>query len=72
MMITLETLVPATGMFSYAWLMIAVPAIVAACLLLGGTLLDKSGHLFAVVAVLFSFSDRPVQEALDLFREQAG
>ena len=23
-------------------------------------------------AVLFSFSDRPVQEALDLFREQAG
>ncbi|MBI5028080.1 MAG: NADH-quinone oxidoreductase subunit L [Actinobacteria bacterium] len=55
-MITLETLVPATGMFSYAWLMIAVPAVVAAFLLIGGRILDRVGHWLAVGAVLVSFS----------------
>jgi NADH-quinone oxidoreductase subunit L len=57
-MITLEALAPvaATGMFSYAWLMIATPAVVAAILLLFGSILDRIGHWLAVAAVLFSFS----------------
>lgn len=57
-MITLESLAPvaASGMFSYAWLMIAVPAAVAAILLLFGRILDRIGHWFAVAAVVFSFS----------------
>ncbi len=57
-MITLETLAPvaATGMFSYAWLMIAVPAVVATLLLLAGSILDRIGHWLAVAAVLFSFA----------------
>ncbi len=57
-MITLEALAPvaATGMFSYAWLMIATPAVVAAILLLSGSILDRIGHWLAVAAVLFSFS----------------
>ncbi|MCC6498253.1 MAG: NADH-quinone oxidoreductase subunit L [Propionibacteriaceae bacterium] len=57
-MITLETLAPvaATGMFSFAWLMIAVPAVVAAILLLLGSILDRVGHWIAVAAVLFSFA----------------
>jgi len=55
-MITLETLVPATGLFSYAWLMIAVPAVVAAVLLLFGSILDRIGHWLAVAAVLVSFT----------------
>jgi NADH-quinone oxidoreductase subunit L len=57
-MITLETLAPvaATGMFTVAWLMIAVPAVSAAVLLLLGSILDRIGHWVAVAAVLFSFS----------------
>ncbi len=57
-MITLETLAPvaATGMFSYAWLMIAAPAVTAAILLLFGSMLDRVGHWVAVASVLFSFS----------------
>ncbi|HOC12808.1 MAG TPA: NADH-quinone oxidoreductase subunit L [Propionicimonas sp.] len=57
-MITLETLAPvaATGMFAYAWLMIAVPAVSAALLLLAGSILDRIGHWIAVAAVTFSFS----------------
>ena len=57
-MITLETLAPvaATGMFGYAWLMIAVPAVTAAVLLLLGSILDRVGHWLGVAAVLFSFS----------------
>ena len=57
-MITLETLAPvaATGMFAYAWLMIAVPAVSAALLLLAGRMLDRVGHWIAVAAVTFSFS----------------
>ncbi len=57
-MITLETLaapVAATGMFSLAWLMIAVPAVVAAFLLLAGPMLDRVGHWLAVGAALTSF-----------------
>lgn len=57
-MITLETVAPvaATGMFSFAWLMIAVPAVVAALLLLAGSILDRVGHWLAVGAAFFSFS----------------
>jgi NADH-quinone oxidoreductase subunit L len=58
-MIILEsTLAPvaATGMFSLAWLMIAVPAAVAAILLLFGSILDRVGHWLAVAAALVSFS----------------
>lgn len=53
---TLETIVPATGMFSWAWLMIAVPALGAAVLLLFGRLVRKSGPWIAVGAVVISFA----------------
>jgi NADH-quinone oxidoreductase subunit L len=57
-MITLESVAPvaATGMFSLAWLMIAVPAVMAGVLLLLGSILDRIGHWLAVAAVLVSFS----------------
>ncbi len=68
-MITLETLAPvaATGLFSLAWLMIAVPAAVAALLLLGGRLFDRVGHWLAVAAVVASFGI-----AAALFVQQLG
>ncbi len=53
---TLETIVPATGMFSLAWLMIAVPALGAAVLLLFGRLVRKAGPWIAVAAVVMSFA----------------
>ena len=57
-MTVLETIVPvaATGMFNWAWLMIAIPALGAALLLLGGRALDKVGPPIAVGAVLASFA----------------
>ena len=57
-MTLLETIVPvaATGMFSYGWLMIALPAIGAALLLLTGKALDRTGHWIALGAVTLSFS----------------
>lgn len=48
--------VAASGMFRLAWTMIAVPALVAAFLLLAGRVTDKWGHLLATVAVLWSFA----------------
>ncbi len=57
-MISLETTfapVLATGLTSYAWLIIAIPAISAAVLLLGGRLLDQVGHWLGVAAVTASF-----------------
>ena len=56
-MTVLETISPiaATGMFSWAWLMIAIPALGAALLLLGGSALDKLGPPLAVGAVAASF-----------------
>ena len=65
----LETIEPvaATGLFSWAWLMIATPAIVAAMLLLAGKVADAWGHLLAVAAVLFSFAIAAV-----LFVQQLG
>ncbi|MFT3875696.1 MAG: NADH-quinone oxidoreductase subunit L [Propioniciclava sp.] len=43
-------------MFTWAWTMIAVPAVVAGVLLLAGKLSDAWGHLLATAAVLFSFA----------------
>ena len=50
------TPVPATGLFSYAWLMIAIPLVVAGVLLLAGRVTDTWGHLLATVAALGSFT----------------
>ncbi len=57
-MTVLETIVgvAATGMFNWAWLMIAIPALGAALLLLGGKALDRIGPPLAIVAVLASFA----------------
>jgi len=55
----LETIaepVAATGMFTLAWTMIAVPALVAGLLLRGGRVADRWGHLLATAAGLWSFS----------------
>ncbi|QIK73780.1 NADH-quinone oxidoreductase subunit L [Propioniciclava coleopterorum] len=55
----LETLaepVAATGMFTLAWTMIAVPLVMAGLLLLAGKLTDRWGHLAATAAVLWSFA----------------
>ena len=51
------TLVPiaATGVFSLSWLMIALPAAVAALLLVSGKFFDRAGHWLAVAAVAASF-----------------
>ncbi|MBK8461689.1 MAG: NADH-quinone oxidoreductase subunit L [Nigerium sp.] len=43
-------------MFTWAWTMIAVPAVVAGVLLLAGKLSDAWGHLLATAAVLWSFA----------------
>ena len=53
----LETIHPvaATGLFSYAWLMIAVPALSSAVLLLAGRVSDAWGHLMATLAPIVSF-----------------
>jgi NADH-quinone oxidoreductase subunit L len=53
----METVTPvaATGLFSYSWLLIAVPALSAAFLLLSGRLSDSWGHLLGTVAPIVSF-----------------
>ena len=53
----LETIHPvaATGLFSYAWLMIAIPALSSAVLLLAGRASDAWGHLVATLAPIVSF-----------------
>jgi NADH-quinone oxidoreductase subunit L len=53
-MISLVT-VAATGVFSVAWLMIALPAVSAAILLISGRFFDRGGHWLAVAAVSVSF-----------------
>ena len=58
-MILLETIaepVAATGMFTWAWTMIAVPAVMAGLLLLAGKLSDRWGHITATLAVFWSFA----------------
>ena len=47
--------VPATGLFAYSWLLIAIPALGAAVLLLGGRATDAWGHLLGTVTPLLSF-----------------
>ncbi len=56
-MYLLETLTPvaAGGLFSYAWLLIAVPAVCAALLLVLGRASDAWGHLLATLAPIASF-----------------
>jgi NADH-quinone oxidoreductase subunit L len=56
-MTLLETVTPvaATGLYAYAWLLIAVPAASAALLLLTGRLSDAWGHLLGTVAPVVSF-----------------
>ncbi len=59
--------VAASGMFRFAWTMIAVPAAVAAFLLIAGRVTDKWGHLLATLAPIWSFAI-----ASCLFAEQLG
>ncbi|MBK8460051.1 MAG: NADH-quinone oxidoreductase subunit L [Micropruina sp.] len=68
-MIPLETVAPvaATGLFSFAWLMIALPATGALLLLLVGKPLERIGHLIGSATVLGSFG-----VALVLFVQQLG
>jgi NADH-quinone oxidoreductase subunit L len=47
--------VAATGLFSYAWLMIAIPLVVAAVLLLVGKVADTWGHFLGVLAPVAAF-----------------
>ena len=47
--------VEATGLFQSAWLMIAIPLVVAAILLLGGKATDAWGHWLGVLGALGSF-----------------
>jgi len=47
--------VAATGLFSYAWLMIAIPLVCAGLLLLAGKASDAWGHLLATLAPIASF-----------------
>ncbi|WP_156887545.1 NADH-quinone oxidoreductase subunit L [Propionicicella superfundia] len=56
-MTPLETVTPiaATGVFSLAWLLIAVPLVCAGVLLLLGRVADGWGHLLATAAPIFSF-----------------
>jgi NADH-quinone oxidoreductase subunit L len=53
----LETVtpVPATGFFTWAWLLIAIPAASAAILLLVGRRADRWGHYLGAIAPLASF-----------------
>jgi NADH-quinone oxidoreductase subunit L len=50
------TPVPASGLFSMSWLLIAIPALSAAVLLLIGRAGDRWGHLLGTLAPLVSFA----------------
>ena len=52
---TITAAVPATGLFSLAWLMIAIPLASAGFLLLAGKATDAWGHLMATAAPIVSF-----------------
>jgi NADH-quinone oxidoreductase subunit L len=57
-MLPLETVtpVPATGFFTSAWLLIAIPAVSSAILLLVGRRADRWGHYLGAIAPLLSFA----------------
>jgi NADH-quinone oxidoreductase subunit L len=57
-MLPLETVtpVPATGFFTCAWLLIAIPAASSAILLLVGRRADRWGHYLGAAAPLLSFA----------------
>src|SRR3954453_13539012 len=46
---------PATGLLSYSWLLIALPLAGAAVLLLGGRRTDRWGHLLGTATVVAAF-----------------
>src|SRR5215210_1264115 len=48
--------VHATGFFTWAWLLIAIPALSAAVLLLVGRAADRWGHILGALAPLVSFA----------------
>src|SRR5215213_4419174 len=50
------TPLPATGLFTYTWLLIAIPALSAAILLLGGRATEAWGHLLGALTPLISFA----------------
>ncbi|HEV2930073.1 MAG TPA: proton-conducting transporter membrane subunit, partial [Propionibacteriaceae bacterium] len=50
------TPVPATGFFTWAWLLVAIPALSAAVLLLVGRAGDRWGHILGALAPLVSFA----------------
>ena len=56
-MLALEVVTPvaASGLFAWAWLMIAIPAASAAVLLLVGRAGDAWGHLLGTLAPFASF-----------------
>ena len=47
--------VPATGLLSASWLLIALPLVGAAVLLLGGKRTDRWGHLLGTATVVVAF-----------------
>lgn len=55
-LLEIVTPVAATGMFRFAWTMIAVPAVVSLLLMLGGRATDAWGHLLATLAPIWSFA----------------
>jgi NADH-quinone oxidoreductase subunit L len=52
----LETPVPATGLFTMSWLLIAIPALSAAILLLAGRRADRWAPYLGAIAPLISFA----------------
>ena len=52
----LQEMAPATGIFSYIWVIVALPLLGSALLLLGGRRTNKWGHLLAIVMVWASFA----------------
>ena len=53
---TLQALAPATGIFSYIWLIIALPLAGAAILLLAGRRTNRWGHWLGILMVWASFA----------------
>ena len=52
----LQEMAPATGIFSYIWVIVALPLLGSALLLLGGRRTNKWGHLLAILMVWASFA----------------